>query len=98
MNAPAQAGTGKLAARLAQLWYWGDQTWAIRRVRRGRGFYYLNPQGRLITDERTLSRIRRLVIPPAWVQVRICPQPRGHLQAIGYGARGRKQYRYHERW
>ena len=47
---------------------------------------------------RICSRIRALVIPPAWTDVWICPIPRGHLQATGRDARGRKQYRYHPRW
>lgn len=90
--------TALAAAQLAQLWYWQDQSWAIARVRCGRGFRYLNAQGRPIRDEHILARVRRLVIPPAWTSVRICPHERGHLQAIGRDARGRKQYRYHERW
>jgi DNA topoisomerase-1 len=47
---------------------------------------------------RDLTRIRSLVIPPAWTEVWICQDPRGHLQATGRDARGRKQYRYHPRW
>ncbi len=49
-------------------------------------------------DRRTLERIRSLVIPPAWRNVWICDDPRGHLQAVGRDARGRKQYRYHPEW
>jgi DNA topoisomerase-1 len=54
--------------------------------------------GRPIRDVDTLARIKRLAIPPAWTDVWICPDPRGHLQATGRDARGRKQYRYHPRW
>jgi DNA topoisomerase IB len=70
----------------------------IRRRRRGRGFEYLDFDGRRITDEETIARIRDLVIPPAWEDVWICPFPMGHIQATGIDARGRKQYRYHDRW
>ena len=56
------------------------------------------PNGRRITSAEELARIRSLVIPPAWEDVWICPDPRGHLQATGRDARGRKQYRYHPKW
>src|SRR5690348_5524015 len=70
----------------------------IKRVRRGRGFAYLDANGERITDEETLERIRALVIPPAWTEVWICPDPFGHIQATGFDGAGRKQYLYHERW
>jgi DNA topoisomerase-1 len=70
----------------------------IRRRRRGRGFSYEDGAGDRISDEETLERIRTLAIPPAWEQVWICPDPLGHIQATGFDAAGRKQYRYHERW
>ena len=70
----------------------------IRRRRRGRGFEYLDPGGERVTDEETLARIRGLVIPPAWQDVWICPDSRGHLQATGVDAAGRKQYLYHPDW
>ena len=70
----------------------------MRRRRRGRGFQYLDPQGRPIRDEEVLARIRSLAIPPAWRDVWICPLPNGHLQATGIDAAGRKQYLYHEQW
>ena len=70
----------------------------IRRVRRGRGFSYLDQHGDPVTDEDTLARIRELAIPPAWQDVWICSDPRGHLQATGTDAAGRKQYLYHSRW
>ncbi|HEY8923543.1 MAG TPA: DNA topoisomerase IB [Polyangia bacterium] len=73
-----------------------------RRVHQGRRsvpvFDIVDARGRLVRDEATLERIRRLAIPPAWTDVWICPDPRGHLQATGRDARGRKQYRYHPRW
>jgi DNA topoisomerase-1 len=70
----------------------------IRRVRAGKGFRYLDPDGKPVHDRDVLARIRSLVIPPAWTEVWICPLANGHLQATGRDARGRKQYRYHPRW
>jgi DNA topoisomerase IB len=70
----------------------------IRRRRRGRGFSFEDAKGRRIEDEETLERIRDLVIPPAWEDVWICADPLGHIQATGFDAAGRKQYRYHDRW
>ncbi len=70
----------------------------IRRRRRGRGFSYEDASGEAIADEETLERIRALVIPPAWKDVWICPDPFGHIQASGYDEAGRKQYLYHDRW
>jgi DNA topoisomerase-1 len=70
----------------------------ITRVRRGKGFAYVDAHGRRVTDGATLERIRKLAIPPAWERVWICPVANGHIQAHGRDARGRKQYRYDARW
>lgn len=70
----------------------------IRRRRAGRGFTYLDHDGRRLEDPEALARIRGLAIPPAWTDVWICHTQNGHLQATGRDARGRKQYRYHDRW
>lgn len=70
----------------------------LSRRRCGKGFSYRDADGRPITDRKVLARIRALAIPPAYTSVWICSHPRGHLQATGYDARGRKQYRYHQRW
>jgi len=70
----------------------------LTRRRRGRGFSYLDDEGDPVTDEETLARIAELGIPPAWRDVWICADPRGHLQATGTDAAGRKQYRYHDAW
>ena len=70
----------------------------IARRRRGKGFEYLDEDGRRITEEEVLVRIRELGIPPAWQDVWICPYPMGHLQATGTDAAGRKQYLYHQQW
>jgi DNA topoisomerase-1 len=67
----------------------------IRRVKHGTGFAYVAPGGARVRDPDVLERIRRLAIPPAWIDVWICTSARGHLQATGRDARGRKQYRYH---
>src|SRR5262245_30708870 len=85
-------------AREAGLRYVTDRMPGIRRRRRGQGFSYLDPSGRVMKDEAELKRIRSLAVPPAYTDVWICPDPRGHLQASGRDARGRKQYRYHPRW
>ncbi|MBV9046007.1 MAG: DNA topoisomerase IB [Alphaproteobacteria bacterium] len=68
----------------------------IRRKRAGKGFTYVDARGARITDKATLDRIHKLVLPPAWEDVWICPDPNGHLQATGIDARGRKQYRYND--
>jgi DNA topoisomerase IB len=68
------------------------------RRRRGRGFEYLDENGERLRDEETLARIADLAIPPAWSDVWICPDERGHLQATGIDDAGRKQYLYHSRW
>jgi DNA topoisomerase IB len=70
----------------------------ITRRRAGRGFLYFDAKGVRIRDVDTLARIRALTIPPAYRDVWICADRRGHLQATGRDARGRKQYRYHPAW
>jgi DNA topoisomerase-1 len=86
------------SAEEAGLRYVTDAEPGIRRRRAGRGFSYTDSDGRRITDRKLLARLKSLAIPPAWTDVWICPSPRGHLQATGRDARGRKQYRYHPRW
>jgi DNA topoisomerase IB len=70
----------------------------IRRVKRGRGFVYVDWAGNRVTDEATLTRISSLAIPPAWTDVWICTAPNGHIQATGTDVAGRRQYRYHDAW
>jgi DNA topoisomerase IB len=70
----------------------------LRRRRSGRGFRYLTADGTPLRDAAALARIKALVIPPAWEDVWICPDPRGHIQALGTDAAGRRQYLYHHRW
>jgi len=86
------------SAQAAGLRYVSDTMPGIRRRRSGKGFSYIGPDGKRIRDENVLRRIRSLAIPPAYTEVWICPQPNGHLQAVGRDARGRKQYRYHPKW
>lgn len=99
MNAKVvQLRVPSLAAKAAHLRYVSCSEAGIRRVRRGRGFVYYLPNGAVLRDEKCLARIRSLALPPAWKDVWICLDPRGHLQATGIDARGRKQYRYDARW
>jgi DNA topoisomerase I len=86
------------AAEEAGLRYVTDRNTGYARKQRGDDCEYFDADGEKITDEKRLMRIRRLAIPPAWDRVWICASPNGHLQATGYDARRRKQYRYHERW
>jgi len=85
-------------APVGGLRYASDRESGIRRLRAGKGFSYVDASGKPVRNRETLERIRHLAIPPAWTDVWICPDDRGHLQATGRDARGRKQYRYHERW
>src|SRR5216117_2213796 len=86
------------AAAAARLRYVSDARPGIQRIRVGRGFKYSSADGTEVTDPQTLQRIRSIAIPPAWMDVWICPLAHGHIQAVGRDARGRKQYRYHARW
>src|SRR5437867_11166517 len=86
------------SARAAGLRYVSDLSPGLRRKRAGKGFTYSASNGSAIHNSETVRRIKGLAIPPAWTDVWICPDPRGHLQATGRDARGRKQYRYHPRW
>jgi DNA topoisomerase-1 len=87
------------AAQAAGLAYVSGSAPGIRRVRRDdSSFGYVDADGREVEDQATLARIRALGIPPAYEDVWICADPRGHLQATGRDARGRKQYRYHRQW
>src|SRR5581483_10043728 len=86
------------SARIAGLRYVTDRIPGIRRIRAGKGFRYLQPNGKVLKDPAELRRIRSLAIPPAWTRVWICPLEDAHLQAVGRDAKGRKQYRYHPQW
>ncbi|TZF83141.1 DNA topoisomerase IB [Pedobacter sp. BS3] len=78
--------------------YQTDATPGISRKKSGKNFIYIDAKGNKVTDERTLLRIKQLVLPPAWTNVWISPKANAHLQATGVDAAGRKQYRYHTDW
>ena len=86
------------SARAAGLRYVDDTRPGIRRKRAGKNFSYIGLDGRPIRHSDELRRIKSLAIPPAWTDVWICPSPNGHIQATGRDAKGRKQYRYQQRW
>jgi len=92
------ASTEQAHAKAAGLVYVCDTDAGLTRCKHGRAFRYLDADGRRITDEDVLARIRSLAIPPAYTKVWICVDERGHLQATGRDARARKQYRYHPEW
>jgi DNA topoisomerase I len=71
--------------------------WIIRRGTPKKGFTYIDHAGRVVRDNATIERIERLRIPPAWREVRIAASLHASVQAWGFDARGRRQYRYHER-
>lgn len=86
------------SATRARLRYVSCADAGITRVRAGKGFAYRLPNGKRLTSTAELERIRKLALPPAWTNVWICADRQGHLQATGFDARGRKQYRYDSRW
>ena len=87
-----------VSARAVGLRHVSDEKPGLRRERSGKNFRYRDADGKMVRDRETLGRIKSLVIPPAWTNVWICPDPNGHLQATGRDDRGRKQFRYHPRW
>jgi DNA topoisomerase I len=86
-----------LAAAAVDLTYMKDNVPGIMRKSTGKSFSYSYKE-KAVSDEKTLERIKKLVIPPAWTDVWICPKPSGHIQATGIDLRQRKQYRYHSLW
>jgi DNA topoisomerase-1 len=92
------SSTAEAIASCDDLRYSTDAEPGIRRRRAGTGFSYTMPDGRRVADAAALERIRKLAIPPAYRNVWICRDSRGHIQATGIDARGRKQYRYHPKW
>jgi DNA topoisomerase-1 len=85
-------------AATAALCYVCDEQPGFGRKRCGRGFVYVDPQGKRIADPALRRRFESLVIPPAWTDVWICSDENGHIQVTGRDAQGRKQYIYHPRW
>ncbi|WEX90322.1 DNA topoisomerase IB [Sinorhizobium garamanticum] len=92
------ARSGEPALEENGLVYVSDTEPGIRRQRKGRGFVYRLPDGSALSDPAVKARISSLGLPPAYENVWICLDASGHLQATGYDARGRKQYRYHKEW
>lgn len=90
--------TPEQIANRAGLTYVSDEQPGIERKRWGRGFRYVYDSGRVVESQRQCNRIKSLVIPPAWEDVWICRDPRGHLQATGRDEAGRKQFLYHPKW
>ncbi len=82
----------------AGLRYVSDDSPGYTRKKRGAKFVYFDTAGKEVKDETRILRLNRLAIPPAYKDVWICLSPNGHLQATGRDDRGRKQYRYHEKW
>src|SRR6187431_1417119 len=93
---PEPTGEQRIAAA-AGLEYLAADRPGWRRVRRGAGFSYLDQRGHRLSDQRR-RRVESLVIPPAWTEVWIAPEPTAHLQATGYDNDGRRQYLYHPAW
>lgn len=87
-----------VAAKQAGLRYVHDSMPGIQRKKAGKHFRYLGTDGQPVTNLKEIERITKLGIPPAWTEVWICTRPNGHIQATGRDAKGRKQYRYHDRW
>ena len=85
------------AAELANLLYVSEEELCIERKKKGDSFLYFN-KGRQITNSKRIERFKKLVIPPAWEDVKICPLNNGHLQAVGKDTKQRKQYLYHPHW
>ena len=86
------------AAEAAGLVYVSDEHPGISRKRSGKGWRYLDANGRTIKDYWERKRIDQIAVPPAYTDVWICPKANGHIQATGRDDRGRKQYRYHSKW
>ncbi len=95
---PADIVDPQEAAEIVGLVYVHDDEPGITRRAAGEGFTYHRSNGKEISDEKTLERIRSLAIPPAYTDVWICSKANGHIQATGRDAKGRKQYRYHPRF
>src|SRR5690606_30542204 len=98
MSPPEMMDIAQQEARAFGLTYVHDSDPGFERRSYRNGFRYFNSEGLVIKDQALLERFRALAIPPVWTRVWICQSPKGHLQAIGYDSRGRKQYRYHPDW
>jgi DNA topoisomerase I len=97
-KAENSAVASSASAQEAGLHYTSDSRPGLTRQRAPEGFQYFDARGKRVRDAKILARIRRMAVPPAWEEVWISADPRGHLQVTGRDARGRKQYRYHQNW
>src|SRR4028119_1048245 len=84
-----------MAAQPENLCYVDDSAPGITRKRRGRYWQYFYPDGSRVTDRDEIERLNAVGMPPAYERCWFCPDPTGHIQAVGFDAKGRKQYRYH---
>ncbi|HEX5766368.1 MAG TPA: hypothetical protein VFY27_12425 [Woeseiaceae bacterium] len=82
----------------AGLKYVDPDSLPLRRLKKGRGFAYVDRDAAIVTDPNLRERLQRLAVPPGWQDVRLARDPRCHIQAVGRDEAGRLQYRYHERW
>lgn len=89
--------SGAKSAEAVNLMYVNDTMAGITRISKNGKFIY-KLANKVVKDKQQLDRIKKLVIPPAWQQVWICPYPNGHLQVTGYDVLNRKQYKYHNLW
>lgn len=81
-----------------ELRYVSDSEFNIRRIKRGRGFSYIDIEKKSLKEPKLIERVKSLVIPPNWKDVMICQNQNGHIQAVGWDEKGRKQYIYHPKW
>jgi DNA topoisomerase-1 len=95
---PQMPQASQRSARDAGLRYVNVSETGLKRSKFGTQFRYISANNRAIGDQKVIARIQKLAIPPAWDQVWICRDSRGHIQATGRDARGRKQYIYHPKW
>lgn len=82
----------------AGLHYAEPDSLPLRRVRKGKGFAFLDGRAKTISDEALKARLQKLAVPPAWEEVKLARDPKSHIQAVGRDEAGRLQYKYHERW
>jgi DNA topoisomerase-1 len=85
----------KISSEKVKLCYTDDSLPGITRTRKGDSFIYFDTDGKRITDKEQIARLNKIGLPPAYKNAWLCPSPHGHIQAIGYDEKGRKQYRYH---
>jgi len=78
--------------------YVEPDTLPLRRVKKGKGFAYVDSRAKALSDAKLKERLQKLAVPPAWQDVKLARDPKSHIQAVGRDDAGRLQYRYHEKW